>query len=178
MKSLKFFLEMRIIQSIDFVYLVQDAYIDKLVKNYQINTNLKASSISLSQVNDDIKSFEKNVDSKRVHTYRQKVRSMCYSVIITRSDIVKSAFKLIKHLINLEPDYMTAVNHCIRYLYKTKHLGIKFDVSRSKELTKNQQNSVNNKHVFEISVDASFVNENNRRSIERYTFRLFDDLID
>ncbi len=177
-KLLKFFLETRVTKSIDFVYLVQDAYIDKLMKNYQINTNLKASSISLSQVNDEITSFKRNVDTKRVHTYRQKVRLVCYSVIITRSNIDKSAFKLVKHLFNFEPDYMTAVNHCIRYLYKTKHLEIKFDVSRNKELSKNQQNSANSKHVFETSIDALFVDEEDRRSIENYTFKLFDDLID
>ncbi len=53
MKSLKFFLEIKIIQDInvDFVYLVQDAYIDKSVKNYQINTTLKTLFMSLSQIN-------------------------------------------------------------------------------------------------------------------------------
>ncbi len=75
-------------------------------------------------MNDDIKSYEKNVNSKRVHTYRQKVESVYYSVIITRSDIAKIAFKLSKHLINFELDHLTTVNHCIKYLYETKHLEI------------------------------------------------------
>jgi hypothetical protein len=76
------------------------------------------------------------------------------------------------------------MNYCIRYLYETKHLEIKFDVSRNEELTKqqnsaeNQQNSAESKHVFETSIDASFVKEEDRRSIENYTFKLFDDLID
>ncbi len=173
MRSLKFFLEMRIIQSIDFVYLVQDAYIDTLVKNYQININVKASSISLSLSENDLQSYQKDIDSKKIHTYRQKVESVCHSVIIISSDIIKSAFKLIEYLINLESEYMTAVDHCIRYLYKTKHLKIKFDVLRDEELT-----NFENKHVFETSIDASFVNEENRLSIENYTFKLFDDLID
>jgi hypothetical protein len=55
---------------------------------------------------------------------------------------------------------------------------MKFDASRNEELTKNQQNSANSKHVFETSIDASFANEEDRRSIENYTFKLFDDLID
>ncbi len=54
MKSLKFFLEMRVIQSLESIHLVQDAYIDKLIKNYQININLKTSSISLSFNENDI----------------------------------------------------------------------------------------------------------------------------
>ncbi len=167
---------MRVIQTIDSIYLVQDAYIDKLVKNYQINTNLKTSHISLSF--NDIQSYQEDVDSKRVHTYKQKVESVCYSVIITRPDIVKSAFKLTEHLINLEPEHMTAVDHCIRYLYEIKHLRIKFDVSRNEKLTKNQQNNVNSKHVFETSIDALFANETDRRLAEDYTFKLFEDLID
>jgi hypothetical protein len=40
----------------------------------------------------------------------------------------------------------------------------------------NQINS--NKQMFETSVDASFANEEERRSDEDYTFKLFDDLID
>ncbi len=99
---------------------------------------------------------------------------MCYSVIITRSDIVKSTFKLIEYLINLESEYMIAVNHYIKYLYKTKHLEIKFDVSRNKKLI----NNAKNKHVFKILIDTSFVNEEDHRLIENYIFKLFNDLID
>jgi hypothetical protein len=36
-RSIKFFLEVRIIQTIDSIYWVQDTYIDKLAKNYAIN---------------------------------------------------------------------------------------------------------------------------------------------
>ncbi len=76
--------------------------------------------------------------------------------------------------------YIIVSDICIRlrYLYKTKHLERKFDVSKNKELTKNQQNSANNKHVFETLVDALFVNKNNCRSIKNYIFKLFDNLID
>ncbi len=34
MKSMKFFLNVRIIQTINSIYLIQDIYIDKLVKDY------------------------------------------------------------------------------------------------------------------------------------------------
>ncbi len=147
MRSLKFFLEIRIIQKLNSIYLVQDAYIDKLVRNYQIQTNLN---------------------------YKQNVKSICYSVIIIRSNIIKIAFKLTKHLINLDLDHLTIVNHRIRYLYEAKHLEIKFDVLKNEKLT----NNVKNKLVFETSVDTSFANKKDRRSIKNYTFKLFNDLID
>ncbi len=179
MRQMKFFLEIRIIQTFESIYLVQNIYIDKLVKNYKINTNAKASSIPLSI--EDIESFDEDVDSNRMHEYRKKVRSVCYSAVISRSDIVKAASKLTEHLVNPESTHLTAVNHLIRYLYKTKHLTIKFDASKNEELIANRKlvaNQANEKHVFETTADAAFANEKERKSVKEYTFKLFDDLID
>ncbi len=172
MRSMKFFLEIRIIQN-DSIYLVQDTYIDKLIKNYKINTNSKASLISLSI--EGIESFNEDVDSNCMHEYRKKMRSVCYSAVVSRLDIVKVVSKLTEHLINPESTHLTAVNHLIKYLYETKHLTIKFDVSKNEELTENQANE---KHVFEATADAAFANEKERKSVEEYTFKLFDGLID
>jgi hypothetical protein len=166
MRSIKFFLEVRVIQTIDSIYLVQDIYIDKLVKNYKINTNSKASHIFLSI--EDIESFDEDVDSNRMHEYRKKMRSVCYSAVINRSDIVKVAFKLTEHLINSESTHLAAVNHLIKYLYETKHLTIKFDVSKNED----------SKQIFEAIADAAFANEKERKSVEEYTFKLFEDFID
>jgi hypothetical protein len=179
---LKFFLGVRIIQDCEtgIVYLVQDVYAEKLVKEYSISINQKIFT-SLSY--QSLISYTEEVDSDRVHVYRQKVGSICYSAIITRSDIVKAASKLAEFLINSGPYHLMVADHCIRYLHVTRHLAIKFDVSGGGELII-QVNSVNqikfnsNKQVFETSVDASFVNEEGRRSGEDYIFKLFDGLID
>ncbi len=168
MRSIKFFLDVRIIQTIELIYLMQDTYIDKLMKNYKINTNCKTSSTSLSIA--DIESFDEDVDFNRMHEYRKKMRSVCYSAVISRSDIVKVVSKLTEHLINSESTHLTAVNHLIRYLYETKHLTIKFDVSKSEELIA--------KNVFEATANAAFANEKERKSIEDYIFKLFEELID
>jgi hypothetical protein len=165
---------------------MQDTYIDKLVKNYAINTNCKASSTSLSVKFDDIKSFDEDVDQSRMHEYRKKMRSVCYSAVISRSDIAKAASKLAEHLTNPEPAHLDAVNHLIRYLYETKHLAIRYDASKNEELTANkanekhvfEANKANKKQVFEAIADATFANEKERKSAEEYTFKLFDDLID
>ncbi len=165
MKSIKFFLKIRIIQTIDSIYLMQDTYIDKLIKNYTIS-NFKASSTSLSIA--DIESFDEDVDQSRMHEYRKKMRSVCYSAVISRSDIVKVVLKLTEHLINSESTYLIAVNHLIKYLYETMHLIIKFDVSKNDD----------SKQVFEATVDAAFANEQERKSVEDYIFKLFEELID
>jgi hypothetical protein len=179
---LKFFLRMRVIQQSEMIYLVQDVYAEKLIKKYAISINQK-TSISLSY--QSLTSYMKEVDSIRVHIYRQKVRSICYLAIIIRSDIVKTTFKLAEFEINSDSYHLMIADHCIRYLHVTRHLTIKFDVSRSKELiiqtdfNFNLNNQINsNKQIFETSVNASFANEEERRSDENYTFKLFDDLID
>ncbi len=169
MRSIKFFLEIRVIQTIESIYLVQDTYIDKLVKNYKININSKASLTSLSI--EDIESFDEDVDSNRMHEYRKKMRSICYSAVISWSDIVKVVFKLAEHLINPESHHLAAMNHLIKYLYETKHLAIRFDVSEN-------ENQTNEKHVLKATADAAFANEKERRSVEEYTFKLLNDLID
>jgi hypothetical protein len=54
------------------------------------------------------------------------------------------------------------------------------DRKRVFEMTNEQHvvnDKINDKHVFETTVDASFANENGRRSIENYTLKLFDDLV-
>jgi hypothetical protein len=152
---------------------MQDTYIDKLMKNYKIHINSKASFTSLSFEN--IESFDEDVDQSRMHEYRKKIESICYSAVISRSDIVKVVFKLTEHLINLESSHLAAMNYLIKYLYETKHLTIKFNVSRNEELIENQANE---KHVFKATADAAFANEKRRRSVEEYTFKLFDNLID
>jgi hypothetical protein len=95
---------------------------------------------------EDIESFDEDVDSNCMYEYRKKMRSVCYSAVISRSDIVKVVSKLTEHLINSEPTHLIAVNHLIRYLYDTKHLTIKFDVSKDE-------------NVFKATADAAFANE-------------------
>jgi hypothetical protein len=109
-----------------------------------------------------------------MHEYRQKVKSICYSATMTRSNIIKTASKLIEFLINSESDHLIAANHCMRYLQNTKYLRIKYIAFDEDELTI----TIENKHVFEIIVDVSFANENDRKSAEEYAFKLFKELID
>jgi hypothetical protein len=170
---LKFFLRMRVIQRFDVIYLVQDAYVEKLIKKYEISINQKTSSISLSYQSLIIHKNE--IDSDRIHVYKQKVKSIYYFVIIIRSDMIKVAFKLAKLLINFDLYHLIATDHCIRYMYSIRYLTIKFDVVEKEELiiqidinsnrninsnAINQIDFISNKHVFETSVDASFATKN------------------
>jgi hypothetical protein len=176
LEKIKHFLEVRIIiqdESDDrAVYLVQDAYVDKLMKEYEIRKSAKVQ-ISLSS-SSTLAKYDEEIDQQRMHEYRQKVNSICYSATMIKSNITKTASKLIEFLINSESDHLIAANHCMRYLQNIKYLKIKYIEFDENELTI----AAERKHVFEVIVDVSFANENDRKSAEEYAFKLFEELID
>ena len=179
MSQLKFFLDVRVIQNDENIYLCQNSYVDKLIIEYEIDTTKSSfSSMSFDFIVTSIYSFETHleVDSVLKQEYRKKVESICYSANITRSDIVKTTSKLIEHFTNSDSKHLRAANHCLQYLSDTKYLAIRYSISRNDELT--AQISDQSHHVFENTVDASFVNSFERRSYEDYTFKLYEDMID
>jgi hypothetical protein len=179
LEEIKHFLEIRIIIQDEgddrAVYLVQDAYVDKLMKEYEISEKFEKFQTPLSS-SSTLAKYDEEIDQQRMHEYRQKVGSICYPATVTRPDIAKAASKLAEFLTNSGPDHLIAADHCMRYLQNTKYLGIKYTASGEGELTIAAEGK--DKHVFEITVDASFANENDRKSAEEYAFKLFEELID
>jgi hypothetical protein len=144
-------------------------------------------------------SYIDDVNQERIHIYRQKVKSICYSAIITRLNIVKAAFKLARHFTNFDSKHLKAADHCIKYLHVIKFLIILYSNSEDEELSnqilssnkksssmsnsklnrKTSSNKENNdKQIFESTADAFFANDLDRKSAEEYIFKLFDDMID
>ncbi len=174
---------------------------NKLIKDYVINTEYKATTLLSYQ---SLMSYIDEMNQERIHVYRQKVRSICYSVIITRSNIIKIAFELTRHLINSDSKHLKAANHCIKYLHVIKFLIIRYSNSESEKFNnqisssnkeksnkkmsstsnsklnrKTSSNKKNNdKQIFERTIDAFFANDLDRKSAEEYIFKLFDDIID
>ncbi len=201
LNSLNFFLDVRILQKFDTIWLIQNFYMNKLIKNYVINIEYKATTLLSYQ---SLMSYIDEMNQKRVHVYRQKVKSICYSVIITRSNIIKIAFELARHFINSDSKHLKAANHCIKYLHVIKFLIIRYSNSGSEKLSsqisssnkkksnkemsstsnsklnkKTSSNKKNNdKQIFEKTVDAFFANDLDRKCAEEYIFKLFDDMID
>jgi hypothetical protein len=153
-------------------------------------------------------SYIDDVNKERVHIYRQKVESICYSVIITRLNIIKAASELARHLINSDLKHLKAADHCIKYLHVIKFLIIRYSNLENEKLSnqisssnkeksnkkmsstsnsklnkktlsmkKNNDND-NDKQIFENTADAFFANDLDRKSVEEYIFKLFDDMID
>ncbi len=199
--SLNFFLDVRILQKLDMIWLIQNFYMNKLIKNYVINIEYKTTTFLSYQ---SLMSYTDEMNQKRVHVYRQKMKSICYSVIITRSNIIKTVFELTRHFTNSDSKHLKAANHCIKYLHVIKFLIIRYSNSKSEELN-NQISSSNkeksnkkmsstsnsklnrktssikensDKQIFESTANAFFANDLDRRSAEEYIFKLFDDMID
>jgi hypothetical protein len=81
LKEIKHFLEIRVIihdknDENKAVYLVQNAYVDKLTKEYEIKDTLKVQTLLSSSCT--LTKFDEEVDHQRMHEYRQKVKSICY----------------------------------------------------------------------------------------------------
>ncbi len=149
-------------------------------------------------------SYIDEINQERVYVYRQKMRSICYSVIITRSSIIKAAFELTRHFINFDLKHLKTADYCIKYLHVIKFLIIRYSnlkdeefnnqisssnkeksnkkmssTSNSKMNKKTSSNKENNdKQIFETTIDAFFANDLDQKSAEEYIFKLFDDMID
>jgi hypothetical protein len=111
---------------------------NKLIKNYVINIEYKATTLLSYQ---SLMSYIDEMNQKRVHVYRQKVKSICYPVIITRSNIIKAASERARHFINFDSKHLKAANHCIKYLHVIKFLIIRYSNSENEEFNNQISNS-------------------------------------
>ena len=179
MGILIYFFEVRVIRDVDakIIRLIQDVYIDKLVKEYQIFFGSKASTpISYEE---EMKLYENEINAKLMNLYRKKMGSICYSTIIIRSNIIKTVFKLTEHFKNPGPVHMETADQCLRYLYSTKFFGIEYSAhEKSSLMIQSDDDKKQQDIIMKTTTNASFANEKDRRNDERYTFKFFEDLID
>ena len=117
--------------------------------------------------------YENEINETRIHEYRKKVKSICYSTISIKSDTIKTASKLTKHFRNSGSIHLQTANHCFHYLYATRYLGIEYSTSK-----RNVMNVQIDFQIFETIADAFYANNSDRKSEEEYSFKLFDELID
>jgi hypothetical protein len=103
------------------------------MKKYEINEKFEKFQISLSSSFTLVK-YDDETDQQRMHEYRQKVNSICYSATVIKSNIIKTIRKLIEFLINLKFDHLIAANYCMRYLQNIKYLEIKYIAFDESEL--------------------------------------------
>ncbi len=200
-ESLRDVLDVRILQKFDTIWLIQNFYMNKLIKNYVINTEYKTTTFLFYQ---SLMSYIDDVNQKKVHISRQKVKLICYFAIIIRSNIIKAAFELTRHFINSDLKHLKTADHCIKYLHVIKFLIIRYSNSKDEKLNnqisssnkeksnkkmsstsnsklnkKTSSNNENNdKQIFKNTADVLSANDLDRKNAEKYIFKLFDDMID
>ena len=154
--SIKFFLGVRVIQNLNagIVSLVQDSYIIKIIKEYNIDVSGKPPKVPLPY--GELMAYKGESNEYRTTLYRKKVSLACYPATIIRADNAKAASKLVEFLTNLGPEHLEAVDHNMRYLYGTRNHGIQYSSSGGGELT--VQVKEKDKQVFKVTSNASFAN--------------------
>jgi hypothetical protein len=67
LNSLNFFLDVRILQKLDTIWLIQNFYMNKLIKNYVINIEFKTTTFLFYQ---SLMSYINDVNKKKIYIYR------------------------------------------------------------------------------------------------------------
>jgi hypothetical protein len=176
LNSLNFFLDVRILQKLDTIWLIQNFYMNKLIKDYVINIKYKATTLLSYQ---SLMSYIDEMNQEKVYVYRQKIKSICYSVIITESNIIKIAFELARHFTNSDSKHLKAANHCIKYLHVIKFLVIRYSNSKNEEFSSQISSSNKEKSNKKMSSTSnSKLNKKTSSNIENNDKQIFEKTTD
>lgn len=151
------------------VWLCQDAYIDKMAHDYNINP-LRKVHTPLS--GSTIGPFDGKATPMSIYGYQRHIGSLIYIAVATCPDIAASVSILARHLTNPSEAHLAEADHIITYLNTTKGHAIQYGPG--------SMGSESNPriHILEASSDASYADAPGRTSTEGYIFSLFGGPID
>jgi hypothetical protein len=109
------------------------------------------------------------INQKKIHIYCQKMKLICYFVIITESNIIKIAFKLTRYFINLDSKHLKTANHYIKYLHAIKFLAIRYSNSENEKLN-NQISSLNKKMSLTSNSNLNKKTSSNKKNNDKQIF--------
>ena len=102
----------------------------------------------------------------------KKVGKVIFSTIIIRLDNIQATSKLTEFLINLDPNYLKAMDYNICYLVSNKYLVIEYKVEN-----KNSKLITIIDKVFTATTNVSYGNNLDRRLSKGHIFKLFRGVI-
>jgi hypothetical protein len=155
----KWFLNIRIIRdtSARKLWLCQDAYLTAMATKFNLTERAKVTTpITMG----DLKPYEDKASAKEIHLYQQKVGSVNYPTTMTRPDAAHAVAKLAQFLTNPGPKHHAAIDRVIIYLYHTRHLALQYG---GHDIT----------HAVNISSDASFADNSDRKSSQGFLYQLY-----
>jgi hypothetical protein len=170
LNSLQWFLDIRIIRDRDNrkIWLCQNSYIIKMTSKFNLK-KIKCFKISLIDLSIRLEVSEDHVtksNSQLIYAYQQRIESLNFAAMISRSDVAFVTTKLTQFLQTSHLNHLSTVDRMISYLYEIKNLAIEYFDKRSTDI------------LLCVS-DATFADDETiRRSFDEYLFQLYDDLID
>jgi hypothetical protein len=166
--ELQWFLEVHVIRNrIKKQLTLNEAlYIEKLMIKFHIDLTNRASESSLPH--EELIKNQNQATPQRIFEYQQKVESINFAAVITRSNMTHAAFKLSEFLTNSSDFHVACANRVIKYLRHTKQLSIVHNFLID-----------DLRIIFLSSSDAFYADDvKTRHSIQRYAFMLFNELVD
>jgi hypothetical protein len=145
------------------LYMTMDAYIDKVVREFGLETAPRAfTPLSLDA--------SKFVDGQ-IRSYQSRVGHLIYPATALRPDIAYAVSLLARFMPNPSPTHSDQVNRLIVYLRDHKNLSIVFDGVATKA-----DASI---RVVEAASDAAYGDDpSTRRSSEGYIIKIFGGPVD
>lgn len=140
------------------IWLSQESYIEELAARFKLNRI--TGNIHTPYIYQDLQPYEGTASPAQIQGYQSRVGGSMYPAIITRVDAIRPAAKLSQFLKNPGPSHLAAANQCIQYLYSTRKLGLCLDGNSPDE-------------DFRVYTDASFADNEDRRSSQGYVQTLF-----
>lgn len=156
----EWFLGVRIIRdrAARVITLAHDSYIEKLAAKFEVLEKGSLPSIPFPTI--ELQKHTGEASKQEIKAYQERVGSILYTAIMIRPDVAYAASQLSHHLTNPGAAHFQAAAQVIGYLYRTKHLGIRYGAHLGSQLL--------------ICGDASFADDSeSRRSSQGYIVQLF-----
>ncbi len=140
--SLQWFLNIRIARDRENrkIWLCQNSYIIKMISKFNLK-KIKCSKISLTDLSIRFEEISENVrceichviksNQQLIYAYQQRIESLNFVTMISRSDIAFATIKLTQFLQISHSNHLAAADRMIFYLYEIKNLVIEYLRKRS-----------------------------------------------
>jgi hypothetical protein len=158
------------------LWLCQDSYIDKISNRF--NTLDKVNAVTPLSDEPLLPYLGQSTAGER-HGYQSRVGSINFAAVITRQDVAKASSNLSQHLTNPGPVHLKAADRVLAYLERTKFLAIQYGgvvgSSQSEAAICGEDFQA---CLMEAFSDATFADNNDRKSSQGYLFTLASGPID
>ena len=158
--ELRWFLNIRIVRDREQrkLWLLQDAYIDKLVDTFKV-AGLPKAPTPLSATTRELVPYAGQATSQEVYAYQRRIGSEIYPGVMTRPDIAAAVSQLGSFLTNPSPLHLQQANNVIAYLRDTKHLCIEYSGRAPHALIETTDSGADDSTVFKAASDAAYADD-------------------